>query len=104
MDGCFPRFKFSKFYWRPNKALLDFQPATGQLVPQFREGRRHYGWYRDLTLKQGMEVFSYSKSLGFGFSDLFGAGNKQSRVSLEVTQTLSLHFLLFLCVGFLLNL
>jgi len=42
-------------------ALLDFQPAIGELVPQFRKGRRHYGWYRDMTLKQGMEVFSYSK-------------------------------------------
>eukprot|EP00434_Breviolum_minutum_P026102 symbB.v1.2.023078.t1/scaffold2054.1/size90980/3 len=42
-------------------ALLDFQPAIGELVPQFRKGRRQYGWFRDLTLKQGMEVFSYSK-------------------------------------------
>lgn len=78
MDGCFPGFKFSKFFWGPNKALLDFQPATGQLVPQFRKGRRHYGWYRDLTLKQGMEVFSYSKSLGFAFSDLLGRATNRA--------------------------
>lgn len=55
-------------------ALLDFQPATGQLVPQFREGRRHYGWYRDLTLKQGMEVFSYSKISRVELNDSLNSG------------------------------
>ena len=83
MAGCFPPFKHSKIHCGRNEALLDFQPATGQLVPQFRKGRRHYGWFRDLTLKQGMEVFSYSKSLGFGFSVLFGSCNKQRKVRLE---------------------
>jgi len=55
-------------------ALLDFQPATGQLVPQFRKGRRHYAWYRDLTLKQGMEVFSYSKISRVELNDGLNSG------------------------------
>ena len=70
---------FPRSIGAPNKALLDFQPANGQLVPQFRKGRRHYGWYRDLTLKQEMEVFSYSKSLGFGFSDLMGRATNRAQ-------------------------
>lgn len=58
----------SKIHCGRIKALLDFQPATGELAPQFREGRRHYAWFRDLTLKEEMEVFSYTKSLDFKFA------------------------------------
>lgn len=67
MDGFHLSSVPTSIKYGRNKALLDFQPAIGELVPQFRTGRRHYGWFRDLTLKQGMEVFSYSKSLGFWF-------------------------------------
>ena len=55
-------------------ALLDFQPATGQLAPQFRKGRRHYAWFRDLTLKEEMEVFSYTKISRVELNDSLNSG------------------------------